>query len=85
MKFNINSTKEQINSTAGIILAGKIFDKIGLNNGKSHYETLRSMLGLLIQGRCSFEEIKLFRHDNFFRDALGLTYVPAQDTLFISE
>ena len=81
MKFNINCTTEQINSTAGIILAGKIFKKIGLNNGKSHYETLRSMLGLLIQGRCSFEEINLYRKDNFFRDALGLTYVPAQETL----
>jgi len=39
MNFKINSTTEQINSTAGIILAGKIFDKIGLNNGKRYLLT----------------------------------------------
>ena len=32
MKINVNSTTDLINSTAGIILAGKIFKKIGLNN-----------------------------------------------------
>lgn len=80
MKFSINTTTEQLNSTAGIILAGKIFKKIGLTS-KSHYETIRSMLGLLIQGRCSFEEIELHRNDNVFKLALELPFVPAQETL----
>ncbi len=28
MKFSINTTTEQLNSTGGIILAGKIFKKL---------------------------------------------------------
>lgn len=88
MKFTIDSTTEQIQSTGGIALAAKISEKIGFNfsDDKSkrelvHPEILRIMYGLMVQGRNSFEEIKLFRSDPFFKQAFDLAYVPAAETL----
>jgi Transposase DDE domain group 1 len=88
MKFTIDSTTEHVQSTGGLALAGKISEKIGFNfpDEKSkqqlvHPEMLRVMYGLFIQGRSSFEEIKLFRYDPFFKQAFDLSYVPAAETL----
>jgi len=88
VKFTINSTTEQIQSTGGIALAAKISEKIGFNFSDSeskrqlvHPEILRVMYGLFVQGRNSFEEIKLFRFDPFFKKAFDLKYVPAAETL----
>ena len=39
------------------------------------------MYALFVQGRSSFEEIKLFRSDPFFKQAFDLKYVPAAETL----
>jgi len=88
MKFTIDSTTEQVQSTGGIALAAKISEKIGLNfsdnkssNTLVHPEIPRILYGLFIQGRNSFEEIKLFRFDPFFKQAFDLKYVPAAETL----
>jgi len=88
MKFTIDSTTDQVQSTGGIALAAKISEKIGLNfsdgNSKNqlvHPEIPRIMYGLFVQGRNSFEEIKLFRYDSFFKKAFNLAYVPAAETL----
>lgn len=42
---------------------------------------LRSLVGLLSQGRTHFEEIELFRKDQLFQDSFGLSFVPAPETL----
>lgn len=88
MKFTIDSTTEQVQSTGGIALAAKISEKIGFNFSDSnsrnqlvHPEILKVMYGLFVQGRTSFEEIKLFRSDPFFKQAFDLKYVPAAETL----
>ncbi len=88
MKFVIDSTTEQIQSIGGIALAAKISEKIGLNFSDEesrrelvHPEILKVMYGLFVQGRTTFEEIKLFRFDPFFKKAFGLKYVPAAETL----
>lgn len=88
MKFTIDSTTEQLQSTGGLALAGTISEKIGLNftdDGSKrqivHPEMLRVIFGLFVQGRSSYEEIKLFRHDPFFKKALNLSFVPAKETL----
>ncbi len=88
MKFTIDSTTDNVQSTGGIALAGKISEKIGFNfsdnescSKLSHPEILRIMYGLFVQGRNSFEEIKLFRSDPFFKQAFDLKYVPAAETL----
>ena len=88
MKFTIDSTTDQVQSTGGIALAAKISEKIGFNFSDDKYssqlvhpEILRIMYGLFVQGRTSFEEIKLFRFDPFFKEAFDLKYVPAAETL----
>jgi hypothetical protein len=88
MKFTIDSTTENIQSTGGIALAAKIAEKIGFNftDNESkqlfaHPEIPRTIFGLFVQGRSSFEEIKLFRDDPFFKQAFNLQFVPAAETL----
>jgi hypothetical protein len=88
MKFTIDSTTDHVQSTGGIALAAKISEKIGFNftdtiskNELVHPEIFRIMYGLFVQGRNTFEEIKLFRFDPFFRKAFDLRYVPAAETL----
>ena len=88
MKFDINITTEHIQSTAGLALAGEIAAKIGLigytkqdKRVLGHPEILATLFGLYIQGRSRYEEIKLFRHDELFKRALDLRYVPAAETL----
>ena len=88
MEFTIDSATDQVQSTGGIALAAKISEKIGFNftDAKSssqlvHPEIVRIMYGLFVQGRTSFEEIKLFRSDPFFKQAFDLKYVPAAETL----
>ncbi len=82
MKFTIDSTTDQVQSTGGIALATKISVKIGLNfsddkfkNQFVHPEILRITYGLFIQGRNTFEEIKLFRFDPLDYQMLVLPHV----------
>ncbi len=85
MSFIIKSSTERLESVAGISLAGEIARAIGLNTlipGQPALNScLRSMFGLLVQGRSSFEEIALFRYCALFRQAFNLFYVPAKETL----
>jgi hypothetical protein len=85
MNYTIKNTTEQIENIGGIILAGEIFNRIGLNiqatDEIKHPEVLSAMLGLLVQGRTSYEEIDIYRNSNLFRTALNLNYVPAKETL----
>ena len=88
MKFDINTTTEHLQSTGGLALAGEIAEKIGLCDYTKqdkkvlrHPEVLSSLFGLFVQGRSRYEEIKLFRGDELFKQALGLRYVPAPETV----
>lgn len=88
MKYTIDSTTEQLKSTGGLALVGPIIKQIGFdftdNEAKQQMkkpEVLRAMAGLFVQGRSSFEEISLFRHDPFFADTLSLSRTPAPETL----
>jgi len=70
MAFKIQSTTERIESVTGLALAGEISRVNGLQrnigNNPSYANALTSMFGLLIQGRSSYEEIDLFRGNDFF-------------------
>ena len=84
MDCRIDATTDQIHSTGGIALVGKICERIGFGSPSStmsHPEILKSLVGLFAQGRTRFEEIDLFRSDRLFRDSFGLAYVPARETL----
>ena len=85
MNYCIKNTTEQLENIGGLVLAGEIFKRIGLNMAPTieikHPEVLRAMLGLLVQGRTSYEEIDIYRHSNLFRTTLDLKFVPAKETL----
>ena len=89
MNIKIDTTTEKINSTGGLVLAGKIAEAIGLHIKSAvlkvitHFEVIICMFGLLVQGRTSFEEISIFRNDPIFKRAFDLRYVPAKETLRI--
>ncbi|MFP4180294.1 MAG: hypothetical protein ACLFSA_09600 [Spirochaetaceae bacterium] len=72
--FEIHTTTEHIQSTAGLALAGEIAAKIGLLGYTTqdkrvlrHPEILSSLFGIYIQGRSRYEEINLFLHDELLK------------------
>ena len=84
MDYLINTTTDQLHSTGGIALVGKICERIRFaasSSPMSHPVILKSLVGLLVQGRTRYEEMELFRRDRLFRDSFGLAYVPARETL----
>jgi hypothetical protein len=84
LDYLIDTTTDQIHSTGGIALVGKICERIGFagsSSSVSHPEILKSLVGLYVQGRTRYEEMELFRRDRLFRDSFGLAYVPAPETL----
>jgi hypothetical protein len=66
-------------------LAGQVARVYGLSAIQSGMpswrDSLMGMFGLLVMGRTSFEEIDLFRKNPVFKTSLGLTLVPAKETL----
>ena len=85
MSFHIESTKEHLENTGGLVLAGELARACGLFDLVTKVRTwkgaLLSMFGLLAMGRSSFEEIAIYRKDEFFRETFHLEYVPARETL----
>ena len=87
MSFHIQSTKEHLENTGGIVLAAELARISGLTQLQFPVRTWRgallSMFGLLCMGRSACEDIATFRKDELFRSAFGLEYVPARETLHI--
>ena len=85
--MNINTTRNILNGTAGIALAGKILKKIGRDLtddqilSDQEKNILLTFTGQLVQGRTRFAEIDLFRHDILFQESLSLDYVYAPETV----
>ncbi|MDP7360845.1 MAG: IS1380 family transposase [Pseudomonadales bacterium] len=89
MKYDIDTTTDTLSSTAGMALAGKIFEKIGLDLG-SHgtistqtKQALKIMAGLMVQGRTSFAEVDLVRQDMLFKQTMELDSVYAPESVRI--
>lgn len=84
VSFKLKTISENINAIGGISFVDKFllqtdFDsainKIRTTSIKPVYSNgniLRTYLGLLVQGRFSFDDLNLFRDDQFFIHALGL-------------
>jgi len=94
MKFIIQAGKERLESNGGLVLGGKILSGLNLDrrvNGIvidgalepkiTNADVLLSYLGLLILGRTNYEDIELYRHNGYFRRALGIRRVPSSGTL----
>ena len=94
MKYKIEQGQEEINSNAGICLAGNLLNKLqnlkaidNMNFPKvkkghiSHSGILKSMMGLLSLGKTDYANIELYRDDEIFREALDLNAVPSEERL----
>jgi hypothetical protein len=84
MKFKIEQGNELINSVGGISLVGKILEMCQM---RTHImknaqgtplqrcriaDVLVSWIGLASQAKTNFEDIELFREDEFFKSVFGL-------------
>jgi len=94
VQFNLRQTHEQLTGQSGLALVGALLEKtnwkVDLNNLETpahrsstleNSDNATSMLGLLVQGRCDFDHIELFREDPFFCLALSLTRTPSAPIL----
>jgi len=94
VKYKIEQGGEDLNSTGGISLVGKLLN--GLKNLKaidnmifgkvkhgriSHSGIIKSMAGLLSLGKSDYTCIEEYSHDNVFRESLGLDAVPSEENL----
>ncbi len=87
MKFKIEQGTELVNSVGGISLVGKLLEKIdfrkeiienfeGTRGQKRRTaDVLTSWIGLLSQGRTDYNDIELFRGDDFFSTALNVSHI----------
>jgi len=51
--------------------------KLPVSQGMKTSDLVKAMVGLLALGKSDFEAIEPFRHDRFFKEALGITKVPS--------
>ena len=94
-KFIIEQSNEDIMPLGGLALAGYLLEKTNLesrlncipikgirnSNKLKNFEVVSSYLGLLLQGKNSFENIEEFRGDIFFSSVLGIENVPSSSRL----
>lgn len=92
--IKLERTRERVNSNGGQVLVGRLLDRVCFDGAVDEFEVgdrdfrwipnsscLRAYVGLLSEGRTAFEEIEAFRHDDLFREALGLVQVASAPTL----
>ena len=81
------SAKLNLTSYSGLALIGQccqaaqveavIDPKLPVSQGMKTSDLVKAMVGLLALGKSDFEAIEPFRHDRFFKEALGITKVPS--------
>ena len=84
--IKIQTTRENIESKGGLFLAGKLAAKAGLNAIKSAFvnsaaTVIISMYALMLEGKSTFESTGEKRHSQFFKEAFGLDFVYAKETV----
>ena len=92
--YKIEQGGEELNSNGGILFIGTILDSLEglkkidemnmetIQRGRtSHSGILNSAATLMALGRNDYADIEYFREDPLFKDVLGLTHVPSEETL----
>jgi len=84
--IKIKTTTETIESKGGLILAGKVAKKAGLQGIKSPSvktagAIITSLFALMTEGKSDFESMGEKRGSLFFKEALGLEHVYAKETV----
>jgi hypothetical protein len=86
-RFHVKqSSKLQLTSYSGLALIGQcceaaqlevvIDPRVPVSQGMRTSDIVKSTVGLLSLGKSDFEAIEPFRHDRFFKEALGLSKIP---------
>lgn len=86
MITRIETTKELIESKGGLLLIGQIAKKIGLPiiksaENKNAGNVLTSLFASMAEGNCDFESMGNKRGSLFFKEALGILFVYAKETI----
>jgi len=84
MRYILDRSSEDIKSVGGLCLIGQVLKHFGFANHFSSQKTadiLKTEIALLCQARTDFNDVELFRDDDFFAEALGLARVPSEPTL----
>jgi hypothetical protein len=86
--IKIQSTTETIESKGGLILAGKIAKKVGITAIQSVFvknagAIIGLLFGIMVEGKRGFESTGEKRGSIFFKEAFGLSYVYAKETVRI--
>jgi hypothetical protein len=89
--FIIKKLPYDLSCSAGLVLIGQYLKRIHLNAlvdpafpvraGIANSDIVRSVLGLLCQGKSDFEAVEALRASPFGLRALGLTQAPSSATL----
>ena len=84
--IKIETTTEKIESKGGLILAGKIALKAGLNAIKSAAlnkagSIIVSLFALMVEGKNDFESMGEKQNSQFFKKAMNLPFVYARETV----
>lgn len=94
MKFIIQGCKDMLESNGGLAPAGKILagleldrrlDGIAIEGALepkiSNADVVRAYVGLLVLGKTDYDAVEPYRHNGYFRRALGIKRVPSSATL----
>lgn len=91
LAFDLDKGSDSLHSTGGICLIGQVlsFSQIDRSFRDSFlkgfrfqdHDILKSLIGLLAQGREKFTDISQFRDDQVFMKSLGLKAVPSEESL----
>jgi hypothetical protein len=84
--IKIETTMERIESKGGLLLAGKLALKAGLDKIRSAAvgnaaAVIISVYALMMEGKTDYESMKEKRDSLFFKEALNLPYVYAKETV----
>ena len=94
MQFIISTTDEVLIPQAGLGLVGALLQDSKLRQRidaldvegflrpeVKHGDVVAATIGLLCLGRSDFNDIEMFRNDQFFRQSWGLRQIPSEPTL----
>jgi hypothetical protein len=84
--IKIETTTERLKSNGGLVLVGKIAQKIDLTAASSTVlacagTIIATLYAIIVQGNSAFEDASVLRGNRFFLESLGLTTTHAKETI----
>jgi len=90
-RIELEYTDEPLVGQGGLVAVGELCRIAGVNEATLHrenpnaiirdYEIIRTLCGLLSQGKSDYEFVRQFKEDEFFGLALGIKNIPSPESL----